>query len=242
MEKIVVHKKAFTLAEVLITLTILGVVAALVIPNMMQRYQEKVTVAKVKKTYHTLNNAIVQAQLENGPMETWDIDPYDNYEGALKIFNIVSPYLEVAKDCENITGQCFSPNQSKTLNGSNSWLGSMKRCKMFLLKDGTAVSLWSNGNNNCRAKNNFCIGFVFDINGPKSPNKVGIDLFGTADKHETGFPYTLRYKSSINLWCQKNDSSNNHNGHDCLYWILHKGNMDYLRRDITEELSKMAAN
>ena len=44
-------KKAFTLAEVLITLTILGVVAAIAVPNLIRNYQDKVTVTQVKKAY-----------------------------------------------------------------------------------------------------------------------------------------------------------------------------------------------
>ena len=46
----------FTLAEVLITLSILGVVAAIMIPNMIQRYQERATVTKLQKAYAELNH------------------------------------------------------------------------------------------------------------------------------------------------------------------------------------------
>lgn len=43
------RKTAFTLAEVLITLGIIGVVAALTLPSLIQSYREKETVAKLKK-------------------------------------------------------------------------------------------------------------------------------------------------------------------------------------------------
>ena len=42
-------KKAFTLAEVLITLSILGVVAALTIPSLVNRQQEMAAIVKLKK-------------------------------------------------------------------------------------------------------------------------------------------------------------------------------------------------
>ena len=42
-------KKAFTLAEVLITLGIIGVVAAMTMPSLIQNYKERETVSKVKK-------------------------------------------------------------------------------------------------------------------------------------------------------------------------------------------------
>ena len=49
---------AFTLAEVLITLGIIGVVAAMTIPTLVKNYQEKVMVTKVKQAHSQLLNAI----------------------------------------------------------------------------------------------------------------------------------------------------------------------------------------
>ena len=54
-------KIAFTLAEVLITLGIIGVVAAMTIPTLIADYQEKVTVTKFKWVYSTLANAFTMA-------------------------------------------------------------------------------------------------------------------------------------------------------------------------------------
>ena len=56
-------KKAFTLAEVLITLTIIGVIAALTIPNLMQNWQKEVTITKVKKAYNILNRAATNIKI-----------------------------------------------------------------------------------------------------------------------------------------------------------------------------------
>ena len=52
------HKKAFTLAEVLITLGIIGVVAAITIPGLITKYQKLVTVVKLKKVYSQLNQVM----------------------------------------------------------------------------------------------------------------------------------------------------------------------------------------
>ena len=54
------RRTAFTLAEVLITLTIIGVIAALTIPNLMQKWHDHADVQKVKEAYSILNNAIKQ--------------------------------------------------------------------------------------------------------------------------------------------------------------------------------------
>lgn len=51
-------KKAFTLAEVLITLGIIGVIAALTLPGLIQGYRKKVTETALKKAYSQLSQAL----------------------------------------------------------------------------------------------------------------------------------------------------------------------------------------
>lgn len=61
---------AFTLAEVLITLGIIGVVAALTIPTLMQKADEQATVSALKKTYSTLTQAYNLAVNDNSSPDT----------------------------------------------------------------------------------------------------------------------------------------------------------------------------
>ena len=63
-------KAAFTLAEVLITLGIIGIVAAMTIPTLISNYQEKQTVSKLQKVYATLKNALEMAKVDNGDYDT----------------------------------------------------------------------------------------------------------------------------------------------------------------------------
>ena len=60
------HIPGFTLAEVLITLTIIGVIAALTIPNLMQKWGDHADVQKVKEAYSILSNAYKLMIQENG--------------------------------------------------------------------------------------------------------------------------------------------------------------------------------
>ena len=62
---------AFTLAETLIVMGIIGVVAALTIPNLNSSTGDKEKVVKVKKIYSNLNDAIGRAQAVYGPVEEW---------------------------------------------------------------------------------------------------------------------------------------------------------------------------
>lgn len=57
-------KKAFTLAEVLITLGIIGVVAALTMPSLMSNYRRKVAETQLKQTYSILLNAVTKGEQE----------------------------------------------------------------------------------------------------------------------------------------------------------------------------------
>ena len=60
------NKRAFTLAEVLITLSILGVVAAISIPNIIQQYQKRLTITKLQKAYATLEQAVDNIAINTG--------------------------------------------------------------------------------------------------------------------------------------------------------------------------------
>lgn len=60
------NKKAFTLAEVLVTLGIIGIVAAMTLPALIQNYQKMVLKSQFKKVYTTLFNAIKLAQAKTG--------------------------------------------------------------------------------------------------------------------------------------------------------------------------------
>ena len=60
----------FTISEVLITLGIIGVVAAMTLPTLIRRHQEKVIIAKLKKNYSTMQQAYLMAINDKGSIET----------------------------------------------------------------------------------------------------------------------------------------------------------------------------
>ena len=66
-------RAAFTLAEVLITLGIIGVVAALTLPAVITKYQKKQTATQLKKVYTTLSQAIEHAKADYGDVSTWGL-------------------------------------------------------------------------------------------------------------------------------------------------------------------------
>ena len=64
-------KNAFTLAETLITLGIIGVVAALTLPTLTQNYRKHVVETKLAKFYTTINQAVRISSAENGEPADW---------------------------------------------------------------------------------------------------------------------------------------------------------------------------
>ncbi len=102
------YKNGFTMAEVLITIGIIGLVAAMTLPTVVNKYQERVTVTKVTKFYSIMNQAILQATTEHGNINDWSYikeganAPDVNEQGGKSSAGFASrfkPYLNIAKDC-----------------------------------------------------------------------------------------------------------------------------------------------
>ena len=93
-------KKAFTLAEVLITLGIIGVVAAMTMPTLIQKQQDVATVSRLEKAYSILSQAVISAQQEYGEIDFWTIVD-SNQESTRENFARVEPYLKIVRKCDN---------------------------------------------------------------------------------------------------------------------------------------------
>ena len=79
---------------------------------------------------------------------------------------------------------------------------------------------------------NFSVPIDIDINNKKGPNKAGSDYFAfLLGLNGEIIPMGTSYYKPGYL-CQYNNNSNK-NGPACTAWVLYKGNMDYLRKDIS---------
>ena len=67
-------KQGFTLAEVLITLGIIGIVAAMTLPALLQNYANHVVETRLQKFYTIFNQAIQLAETEYGDKKYWYLD------------------------------------------------------------------------------------------------------------------------------------------------------------------------
>ena len=75
--------KSFTLAEVLITLGIIGIVAAMTLPIVIGNYKKQVVSSRLKKFYSIMNQAILMSENDNESIEYWDFyeGKYNNDDG-----------------------------------------------------------------------------------------------------------------------------------------------------------------
>ena len=91
------RRVAFTLAEVLITLGIIGVVAAMTLPTLIQTYKKRVVETRLQKVYSVMNQAITSSTVDNGETETWEgiANSSATHEDTLAWFNkYLAPYLK----------------------------------------------------------------------------------------------------------------------------------------------------
>lgn len=99
------HSYGFTLAEVLITLGIIGIVAAITLPTIITNYQDKITVTKVKKAYTIFSQAYLRAIDDNGglPKEEWDCSKFESTSDGSKFsrcyMSYMLPYLQKVENC-----------------------------------------------------------------------------------------------------------------------------------------------
>lgn len=218
---------AFTLAEVLITLGIIGVVAAMTIPTLMNKTQDAEYVTAMKKAYSVLSQATQRVTLENGDYTNWTVT--DGSEDDINnLFNMYKPYLSIIKDCGNSDDGCWVT--TKTLdNGSalysNSY-GFGLAIHIFTLKDGMNVSMDVWGGNIYEYfgvnSDTSVIVFFVDVNGNKKPNVLGKDVFAFVVTSK-GVIAAGSDNDSAN--CKKNGTSSS--GYDCAAKVLREGKIDY---------------
>lgn len=100
------YSKAFTLAEVLITLGIIGIVAALTMPNLVANYKNKVFINQAKNSFSTLSNALIMTKVNNG-LDSYE-DLFQKDRTSDEILDIISKELKVIKTCKSGKGGCIS--------------------------------------------------------------------------------------------------------------------------------------
>ena len=205
-------KSAFTLAETLIVMGIIGVVAALTLPNLNSSTGNKEKVAKVKKIYSNLNDAFRRAEAIYGPSDTWlNGVSGSNFDISKRYAERLLEFIKVSKVCENKAG-CWHNTPLGGPEGAyalQSKFDTNVNDYRFILADGTSIDL------------NFNQIFFVDIDGPnKGKNSMGEDVF------------MFRITDGDISPCRSFEQPKQcFKYHDCGKWVIENGNMDYLKAD-----------
>ena len=168
---------AFTLAEVLITLGIIGVVAALTLPSLIENHKKQVIVSRLNKVYSTLGNAFITAKEHEGEVDSWNLVDYtQSSEYENNVLYYILPYMKTLKICKNERG-CF-PDISYGSIGTTSYGVNIDRRDYYskaILNDGVLITALTH-RNNCTNEGSPCAAIRVDVNGSNPPNILGIDL------------------------------------------------------------------
>ena len=186
---------AFTLAEVLITLGIIGVVAALTIPTIINKIKHKELESGFQKAYSTFSQGIMNMKREDGEglakyYAYYNPDTQTN-PNAGEFFKKFYQYsgVKVIGKCnyKNITIKNYTKNaeaKSYCIHNSNKVDGS---CTYVDLKEELSNGMCSNLTITANT-----IFIVIDTNGMKSPNSLGHDIFFfRVDKNDNLIPIKM---------------------------------------------------
>ena len=154
-------KFAFTLAEVLITLGIIGIIAAMTIPGLIETYQKKATAEKLKEMYSIITQA---AKMYTNDTET-EFGSFDTQLSEKEFLDkYFSPYVKVVLRCENTT-DCY---KGKTPLAIDRKTAAVMPPYMIGLLNGSFVGVVKRAGGAV---------FYVDINGAAGPNVSGRDIF-----------------------------------------------------------------
>ena len=195
-------KKAFTLAEILIVMAIIGTVAVATIPNLMDSYQEDKDIAKLRGVFHDLEVAYAKAVTEYGSYEQWGNDYHKYIMKNLK-----------ATSCGENVGVCFS---SPVVSGVTLNLGGYT----YELENGVGLSLEKPSSSSSGSSRNIYV----ELNGGKGKREVKKHVFLFQLNNEGIIPAG---KGTDRTSDGKLKFSGY--GFDVTNWAITNGNMDYLR-------------
>lgn len=227
---IIKHRKraAFTLAEVLITLGIIGVVAAMTMPVLNQKLSDQKNMSMLKKTYSILAQATNLAISQHENPEYWGM--VDNNDVVVtEIYNYYKPYFNMMRECQNSEGCWAYP--TKNMDGSVYWSAHNSSWCQFAFTLVTGVNVLmdiypasmisSSGNGESFGMGDIdydCLVFWVDINAERMPNTIGRDIFAFVVTHRGLQPAGLGLEAD-----EAGDCENGKKGWMCTARIIRDG-------------------
>jgi len=185
------HSKGFTLAEILITLTVIGVVAALTIPTLLQNTNDAELKVALKRDFADLSQATLLIKNDFGGSLT-NAFPGDLL-GSESLKNAFKGKYSYIKECHGIAsygGSGTGASAEGCWHVANAWrnLNGTKRIDAInqpglILNNGILMN-FSLYKSDCSILSGgsyrTCGDIIFDVNGFKTPNTIGKDIFAVS--------------------------------------------------------------
>lgn len=233
MKKILKKGTGFSLAEIIFALAIVGIVAAVSIPFVINDIHKKIYAAKLKSSYNELKSVVRSIMLDNKGSFVNVI--YSSND----IMNLFCNKMDCIKKCYEWqdNGNCFTvdPSKWKNLQGDNGWVNFYGDShSRFILSNGAQLSariMSTNCTSSAFKKNGVnvqCAYIYIDINGFKSPNRMGRDIFGFYIARDGLYPHGMpgSHVYGYSTYCN-GSGTNFENGNGCASRVLEEGAMNY---------------
>jgi len=176
-------KNGFTLSEVLITLVIIGIVAALTIPSAISKYQKQQTISQLKKTFSDFSQALKLSVPKYGDPVTWDYSL-----GTEDFFNryLKPNFVKATEKTLGTSEMTYLTSSGGYENkGGSGVLALRNGARVTVLNSGVIIYYQANsGIVVSELIKNKC--YVVDLNGLKKPNRFGRDAFYLCVDGENG--------------------------------------------------------
>lgn len=217
----------FTLAEVLITLGIVGIVAAITMPTIVNKYQKRQTVAKLKKAYTVLAQVMQRAVADNSAAELGIGETLDKNKVKDFFETYWYPYFNAPKIYNDSLGDTFYSYRNGNSYGFQILTNYDYGRVYFITKDEVLyfvnIMTWSRNDKDDLAHPLIASQqkVLIDINGIKAPNMFGKDVFLFLIDYEHGVVRPFGYdknEAQINSDCNKTGL-----GMSCAAKIIHDG-------------------
>ncbi|MDD3150587.1 MAG: prepilin-type N-terminal cleavage/methylation domain-containing protein [Candidatus Gastranaerophilales bacterium] len=219
------NKKGFTLAETLIVIAIIGIIASIAIPTLFGTTSDAELKAAWKKSYSDLSQATMMIIADNGGSLAGAF-PGDA-AGSEDLKNAYTSKLNIIKDCSGASwaggtvGGGASAGGCWHTGGNWSYLTGTTMTNFdtpgLILNSGFLMYFYIDKSDCSYSAGNYrrCGAVFIDINGFKKPNTIGKDIFGASVTSNSLIPYGAREYKHYATTCIENSTASGNTGEGC---------------------------
>lgn len=207
MTKTLKNKKAFSLAEVLLTMVIVGTISALTVPTLKSHSDEAKYVAATQKAMSQIASAITNMEMEYGDAAMWNFNTQTTKDRFKKAMNTVP----------------FPDGVNRWYRGNLASSDDVLLTYDFMTADGMAWMVHDGG----YACGGGCA--LVDVNGPQEPNIVGIDVQGFRIGTLCGGDDNKERASDFGIYAMGNGTNDKNSVWACTSYIIKHKKMPWLR-------------